>query len=291
MNKSLTCLLLCAALTACESDYLGTAESQLVVEGWIENEGYPVVILSRSVPISEDYTPMDELDQYLLRWAKVTVSDGQNSVVLTGKYDSGYFPPYIYTTGRLKGRAGKSYTLTVEYRDYYATATTTIPPTTVRPDFFVEKCADSDTLYQVKVSFSDPPGEKNYYQLFARTGADSKQYLASYLGSIDDAVLADHTEYTVYRGRKLGAGTDYTPYFAEQDTVAVKLAQVDKASYQFWDGFTKNLSLEGNLFLAPYTNVRTNVTGGTGYWCGMNSSTAYFIIPHPIPDRLPPEEP
>ena len=117
MNKSLTCLLLCAALTACESDYLGTAESQLVVEGWIENEGYPVVILSRSVPISEDYTPMDELDQYLLRWAKVTVSDGQNSVVLTGKYDSGYFPPYIYTTGRLKGRAGKSYTLTVEYRD------------------------------------------------------------------------------------------------------------------------------------------------------------------------------
>ena len=130
MNKSLTCLLLCAALTACESNYLGTAESQLVVEGWIENEGYPVVILSRSVPISEDYTPMDELDQYLLRWAKVTVSDGQNSVVLTRKYDSGYFPPYIYTTGRLKGRAGKSYTLTVEYRDYYATATTTIPPLT-----------------------------------------------------------------------------------------------------------------------------------------------------------------
>ena len=149
----------------------------------------------------------------------------------------------------------------MEYRDYYATATTTIPPTTVRPDFFVEKCADSDTLYQVKVSFSDPPGEKNYYQLFARTGADSKQYFASYLGSIDDAVLADHTEYTVYRGRKLGAGTDYTPYFAEQDTVAVKLAQVDKASYQFWDGFTKNLSpggqpVPGSLHQRPHERHR-----------------------------------
>ena len=268
-----------AMLTSCDEDYLAVTHPQLVVEGWIEDGGYPVVIVTSSIPISEEYMPAETLSDYIVRWATVTVYCGEDSAVLTGKYDKGYFPPYIYTTSRMKGEQGKNYSLKVEYKDMVATATTTIPP---RPDvmrFRLEKCEDSDTMYQVKVVFTDNKEEKNYYQLFSKVGAENKQYLASYLGSIDDDVLGDTTEVAVYRGHEVLSTMEYTPYFRPNDTISVKLSQIDEASFHFWDDYIKILSLSHNPFMAPQRSIRYNIVNGSGYWCGMNSVKDYFVIP------------
>ena len=268
-----------AMLTSCDEDHLAVTQPQLVVEGWIEDGGYPVVIVTSSIPISEEYMPAETLSDYIVRWATVTVYCGEDSAVLTGKYDKGYFPPYIYTTSRMKGEQGKNYSLKVEYKDMVATATTTIPP---RPDvmrFRLEKCEDSDTMYQVKVVFTDNKEEKNYYQLFSKVGAENKQYLASYLGSIDDDVLGDTTEVAVYRGHEVFSTMEYTPYFRPNDTISVKLSQIDEASFHFWDDYIKILSLSHNPFMAPQRSIRYNIVNGSGYWCGMNSVKDYFVIP------------
>ena len=268
-----------AMLTSCDEDHLAVTQPQLVVEGWIEDGGYPVVIVTSSIPISEEYMPAETLSDYIVRWATVTVYCGEDSAVLTGKYDKGYFPPYIYTTSRMKGEQGKNYSLTVEYKDTVATATTTIP---ARPDvmrFRLEKCEDSDTMYQVKAVFTDNKEEKNYYQLFSKVGAENKQYLASYLGSIDDDVLGDTTEVAVYRGHEVLSTMEYTPYFRPNDTISVKLSQIDEASFHFWDDYIKILSLSRNPFMAPQRSIRYNIVNGSGYWCGMNSVKDYFVIP------------
>ena len=269
-----------AMLTSCDEDHLAVTQPQLVVEGWIEDGGYPVVIVTSSIPISEEYMPAETLSDYIVRWATVTVYCGEDSAVLTGKYDKGYFPPYIYTTSRMKGEQGKNYSLKVEYKDMVATATTTIPP---RPDvmrFRLEKCEDSDTMYQVKAVFTDNKEEKNYYQLFSKVGAENKQYLASYLGSIDDDVLGDTTEVAVYRGHEVLSTMEYTPYFRPNDTISVKLSQIDEASFHFWDDYIKILSLSHNPFMAPQRSIRYNIVNGSGYWCGMNSVKDYFVIPY-----------
>ena len=161
--RTIVCFIvfLATMLTSCDENHLAVTQPQLVVEGWIEDGGYPVVIVTSSIPISEEYMPAETLSDYIVRWATVTVYCGEDSAVLTGKYDKGYFPPYIYTTSRMKGEQGKNYSLKVEYKDMVATATTTIPP---RPDvmrFRLEKCEDSDTMYQVKVVFTDNKEEKN----------------------------------------------------------------------------------------------------------------------------------
>ena len=94
------CLLLQMGCT--EDSYRIEADaSDIIVEGWIEEGGFPVVILSRSMPVSTDYQNVDSLSDFIVRWAKVTISDGSDSIVLTGKYDKGYFPPYIYTTSTI----------------------------------------------------------------------------------------------------------------------------------------------------------------------------------------------
>lgn len=279
--RTIVCFIvfLATMLTSCDEDHLAVTQPQLVVEGWIEDGGYPVVIVTSSIPISEEYMPAETLSDYIVRWATVTVYCGEDSAVLTGKYDKGYFPPYIYTTSRMKGEQGKNYSLKVEYKNMVATATTTIPP---RPDvmrFRLEKCEDSDTMYQVKVVFTDNKEEKNYYQLFSKVGAENKQYLASYLGSIDDDVLGDTTEVAVYRGHEMLSTMDYTPYFRPNDTISVKLSQIDEASFHFWDDYIKILSLSSNPFMAPQRSIRYNIVNGFGYWCGMNSVKDYFVIP------------
>lgn len=278
MWKYIVCTLLVVAFAACNDDFdLRNEESRLVVEGWIEDGGYPVVIVSRSLAVSTEQQQMADLGDYIVRWAKVTVSDGTESVVLTGKYDKGYFPPYIYTTGRMRGEAGKQYTVSVEYGDYYATAKTTIPAVPEYCTFRVEPCEYSNTLYQIKATFRDNPAEKNYYQLFSRVGTTSRQYLASYLGSLDDAVLGTTTEVSVYRGQQLELD-DYTPYYTADDTVSVKLAHIDETSFRVWDSYTKTLSLSNIMFLSTSSDMESNIVGGYGYWCGYGAVTDYIVI-------------
>ena len=170
-------LAMTAMLVACDANYTTEAKSELVVEGWIDEGGYPVVILTKSLTISDKYQQADSLSQYLIRWAKVSVSDGERTVVLTGKFDSRYFPPYVYTTGNMRGEAGKTYTLDVEYRDFHATATTTIPETHRIENLTVKPCADSDTLYQVKINIDTERANGEYYQLFTCEGKDNRLFV------------------------------------------------------------------------------------------------------------------
>ncbi len=266
-----------AFFASCEDNYIAPQESEIVVEGWIEEGGFPVVMLTKSVAIQKEYQNLSDLDDNLIRWAKVTIYDGNDSIILTGKYDDAYMPPYIYTTSKMSGQAGHTYTLKVEYRDYLATASTTILPAPVIEHVTVERSDESDTLYQVKIQFYEDPLQKNYYQVFSRVGGNNKQYLASFMGTLDDQILDTHPFVPVYRGRQLGSGT-YLSNFKKSDSVAIKLSQIDANSYNFWDDYTKNLSLSGFLMLPPYSNIRSNITGGTGYWCGMGSSVRYVII-------------
>lgn len=270
-------MLLLAALTGCEKDVLPPHKSILVVEGWIEDEGFPVVILTESLPVSQDYTSLDNISDYLVKWAKVTVSDGEQTEILIGKYEKGYFPPYVYTTSRIKGKAGRSYTLTVEYGDYYATAATTIPEPPTIDYISIKKCADADTLYQIDLTFQSKPS--NYYQIFTRVGGDNRQFIASYLGCYDGKVLSPQSTLPVYQGyKRTGKSSYYTPYFHYNDTLSIKLANLDEAGFRFWDSYTKNLSLQGNLFLASYVNFPTNINGGIGYWCGMGTDIKNLIV-------------
>jgi hypothetical protein len=266
-------------LTGChEDDTITPQPSALVVEGWIENDGFPVIILTKTLPITTELQDPKNLEQYVIRWAKVTVSDGETNVVLTGRYDETYFPPYVYTTSWLKGEVGKTYYLTVEYQDFYAQAKTTIPAPPAVDEYRVEKIADSPIeQYQITAYFRDNPNEKNYYQFFTKVGLESNQYIASDLGSIDDSYIKEYNEFPVYRSRTYNT-EEYTSYFSKDEVVAVKFAQVDETSYHFWDAYTKSLSLNTNMFLSTTSSLPSNIKGGKGYWCGYGAVNHYFII-------------
>ena len=280
MRTLLYILVVLFLLTGCsEGDTITPQPSVMVVEGWIENGKFPVVILTKTLPITSELQDPNNLEQYLIRWAKVTISDGKNKVVLIGRYDETYFPPYVYTTSWMRGEVGKTYYLTVDYQDFHAQAQTTIPAPPVVDEYRVEKVPNSSKeQYQITACFRDNPNEKNYYQFFTKIGLESNQYIASDLGSIDDSHIREYNEFPVNRSRTYYNAEDYISYFTKDEVVAVKFAQVDETSYRFWDAYTKSQSLNTNMFLATTTSLPSNITGGKGYWCGYGAVTQYLII-------------
>lgn len=261
----------------CDEEYHESHSVALVVEGTIEDGGFPIVTLTKSLHISSEYQDISDLSDFIVKWAKVTVSDGTDEVVLTGKYDDRYFPPFVYTTGRMKGEAGKKYKLIVEYKDYHAESTTTIPQSPSIDGFEVKTCEGNDTLYQVNISFHDDKKAKSYYQVFTRVGTDTKTYNAAYLGSFDSDNIKEHATVSATRGWKLKQ-ENYTPYFLKSDTVSVKFARVDSISFNFWNDYSKSLSFSNNMFMPMKTNIRSNIEGGLGYWCGMGVDVINVII-------------
>ncbi len=276
MRKTVLLILLFGILSCSEYCFV-PEDSHLVIEGYIENDGYPVVMVSRTMPVTSDERNINSLGDYIVRWAKVSIINRNDTVILTGKYDKGFFPPYIYTTSRLKGKVGETYKLLVEYHDKSANATTTITSVPEVDKYIVERCKDNDTLYQIKAIFTTKSNTRNYYQFFSRVGADSKQYLASFLGSFYDEASGDSMEIPVYRGHHILNG-NYTPYFSVNDTVAVKCCHLDDFAYNYWKTFIESQYLSGAAMFATTTNMPTNIVGGIGYWFGYGSTTSYFVI-------------
>lgn len=277
-----SCMLL-FGLQSCAPDFFEDKRSELVVEGWIEDNRPPVVILSKTLTLSDKYQSLTDLKDYIVTWAKVSVSDGVDTVVLTGKYDPEYFPPYVYTTGRMFGRVGATYTLMVEYEDIYATAETRILPSPVMENMRVVRSEDSDSLYQIEITMRDESPEKDYYQVFTKTGTSSKQFFASYLGYFTDDVIIDGTFIPVFRG-KSAMDEDYTPYFKENDSVSVKIAHIDNGAYEFWSTYSKNVNMGSSMFLTAISRVPSNISGALGYWCGMGSLRKNIVISEHIMD-------
>ena len=151
-KRILYSLCLLSLFTACQEEFQESGE-EFVVEGWIESGGNPVVILTRTFTVTAKEETEEE-KSVVLSWSKVTVSDGEQSVILTGDIDNRYFPPYIYTTSRMKGVPGRTYSLTVETEGRTMTAQTTIPMPDSLEALTVTPCAEADSLFQITAYYT-----------------------------------------------------------------------------------------------------------------------------------------
>lgn len=282
MKKILSLLFAGICLTGCTPEWdFGSVDftPQLVVEGWIEENSYANVCLTQSLTLDTNGEEQPLFD-IPIRWAKVTVSNGEESEILTGRINHNYTPPFLYTGAKLKGEAGKTYTLTIEYSEKTLTASTTIPPTVPIDRISVSRCDDSDSLYQIKVDFRDDRKEKNYYKLFTRAIPDDKRFFSSFMGTFDDEVLPTSGKASVqaHRGIRYTHIDTYTPFFKERDTVMVKLTQLPKDGFEFWSDYENEVTNGKNPIFPSSSNLSSNIKGGLGIWCGYGADIRIVCI-------------
>lgn len=271
------------AVISCEYKVnLPESKPEIVVEGWIEEGGNPVVIVTTSVPVNETLTDLSKLQEHVVNWAKVTVSDGEKEIVLTGQKNDNYFPPYIYTTVFMTGKAGRRYDLKVEYSNRTVTSSTTIPAPKQLEYIKVVKASEKDGMYSIVGGLKDNPMTKDYYKVFTKVRDKDKTYVSSFLGLTDDEILdEDIREIPINNGTGV-VGERVVAFFTAEDFVSVRFCTLDKESWTYWNDFEEVQSLASNMLFPISTDIRSNVKGGLGYWAGYGSS--YYKVS--IPDSL-----
>ncbi|MBQ2515523.1 MAG: DUF4249 domain-containing protein [Bacteroidales bacterium] len=256
--------LVCLVVAACRKDPQ-ELPSYLVLEGWIENGGHPYVLLSESIPLGSDRDvhPAD-LVASMAKWARVTVTDGTRDVVLTGYVDQRYFPPYVYSTDEITGVVGKTYDIRVEYKDYLATATTTIPEPVPIDSLRIRTRQDSTCT--IGCCFTDPPAKGNYYKVFTMTSDKDRRWQPSSMACVSDEVIDGPTEVPLFCAQRMMDYLNY-PNLYYGDDVWVKLCTMDEYGYRFWKNF--ELSQSSSLGIIWLNNkVESNIQGAVGYWIG-----------------------
>lgn len=263
-------------LTSCSESVLPEYPQKLVVEGWIEAGGPPVVMVTTTVPVSEEFKYFESLEENVVRWATVSVSDGEKEVFLTGRMRKGYFPPYVFSTSRMEGEVGKKYTLKVKYGGQDLIAETVIPPPAQLEYVTTEVTEEGN--YILKAGLKDDVQTKDYYKFFVKVAKQDSVYKSSFLGLIDDAVLSDQTtEVQVFNGFNPSSLSVETPlYFNKGDNVIVRFSTMDEVSYQYWSDYDDITSLSLNPFFPVMKKIRSNIKGGLGYWAGYGSS--YYTV-------------
>jgi hypothetical protein len=266
--------LLAALMLSCEDRFLPEDKDIIVVEGWIDDGGFPVAIVTRSLPVRlrDEGIKMDDLSDYVEKWAKVTVSDGTNSVVLTGGKDKRYVPGYVYTTSGIRGEAGKTYTLTVETRGKKVQAETTIPQYPPTVDSVVCRHLASDTsMCEVTAYVRHTAGREEYFKSFYQEGAGELQFLSSFLGVVDGGVTDSVFTMPIIKGVSDYDKSDNSRYFVGDTIVRLKISTMDDVSYEIWRSYEDNNRFRSMFMSSSVREVATNVEGGQGYWCGFNS--------------------
>jgi hypothetical protein len=292
MNKVLFFTLAFFLFTGCEKAVefdLDEAESKLVVEATIENGRPPVVTLSRSQSFFSTLSP-ELLAQGFVQNAEVYISNGtlthrlkEYAVPIGGGLFIRYYSNDSAQAGTaFEGALKGSYTLRIVADGKEYTAVTTIPDTTRRVDsVWWQEVPNSENNKEVQlyVRATDKAGFGDYIRYFTKKG--SAPFYPPFNSVFDDFIIDGTTyELSVEPGFNRNIAFDDDEYFFRRgDTIGLKLANIDKATYDFWRTMEYSYSSIGNPFATP-VKVLGNISGGAlGYFGGYAAQYDTLIIP------------
>lgn len=294
MDKKLLLLfsLLIIIFTGCEKGVsfdLEEAPPKLVVEATIENGRAPVVVLTNSQNFFSVILP-ELLTKSFVTEAEVYISNGQlthrlkeyaipaGPGIFLRYYSNDDAQPATAFLGALK----TAYTLRIVANGQEYTASTTIPDTTRRVDSLWWKPvpnSENEQEIQVYVRATDRPGFGDYIRYF--TKRNQQPFYPPFTSVFDDFVIDGTTyELSVEPGFNRNLEFDEDEYFFRRgDTIGLKLANVDKATYDFWRTMEYSYSSIGNPFATPVKVMGNISNGALGYFGGYAAQYDTLIIP------------
>ena len=266
-------------LISCEQEItidLPEYKPKLVVEGFIESGGFPMVTLSKSV---EYFAPVDSntlRNLYIGNEATVIVYSKDEADTLNcmefGKYK-------FFVGNKFKGEVGQSYRLKVLYDGKVYTATTTIPyPVPLDSiKFYPDPDVGGDSLGFLWLYVKDPDTLGNYYRIFTKTFGVDQVFVHPRMSVDEDKFFnGQQMEFSVYHGKNMFTNQDTGQtggvkkwyHFEMGDSVVVKGCSMDRAHFLFWRTVEQQIQSNGNPFASPVTPYTNIVGGALGIWGG-----------------------
>lgn len=280
--KYLIYSILCAVLMfGCnpDLDYSVKGYTQkIIVEAKIESGKYPEVYLSLNVPLSKKIDSTNILD-HVIRYAKVTISNGEETEILTSKWDISSFPPYVYKGTEIVGEEGKKYDLKVEYGGYTLYSTTTIPKK-LRIDSVVSfPSQQSDTLKSLSVCLNVDMHKKNSFRIYSKKPKDKKFVETPTLFNAELNLFGNQVFRLSPRPTTTDVYFNESSYFALGDTIDIKVCAIDSISTLFFKDLSFFSVVAGNIFTNEVKPLKSNITEpGFGIWYGSAVQHIRYVV-------------
>ncbi len=269
---SLTLLLLSAIMyTACD-DTDAPQTRKAVIEGVINSGDYPSVLFSASVAPGID----GSLKETVINWGKVTISDGEREVVLTGKVDNAYMPPYRYYTTEMIGEPGKTYTITADFADLHAAASMRMPYPTAIDSITLSQTTDS--LFAATLHFTSPDDTPAYYYLTMAEDRKGSVHRLCMMGTIRADVPGKHYSVPVLRPKVKIDSVKYIAQLKLGEEWNIRLNRVEKEVYDFWTAYDNMILFSASPFISTDESLPTNINGGYGIWSPQGSTSTDIIV-------------
>ncbi len=256
-------------------------DPEIVVDGWISNNNYANILLTKSSPYLTDYDSASIRNTFL-NYAKITLtSSTDESEILTLFRKDEFFPPFVYKSVEMKGQAGETYTITVEINDETVTSNTTITPLPAIDS--VTSIITSDTTRQFIAYIDDTPEVNNYYYIEIEVvGQDYNFHPAASPLYTDKGKDGEIITLNVLRSHQSDPLNLYEPEvernlpdyeFHIEDTVFIRISSIDSTSYAVLNDLYLDKLNSDNPFSFINSETATNIDGGIGRWTGMASRT------------------
>lgn len=250
---------------------------KLVVDGYIEQDKYAYVALTKSAGFFDDINEED-LKRASVITAKVIVSDGEQEEVLTLKKNKNGFPPLAYYGTEIRGEVGKAYYLTVVFENNNYTASTKILPPPKFDSLWYENYDGSPDKFLLKGRFRDDPHQENYYRIFTQRKNIDNKPIPTYLSATGDKYF-NGKEFTIdiLRGTENFTDIGNDTYFEKDDTVLVRFCSMDQFHFDFWRTLEQEIYSAANPFSSSGNSIKHNINGGAiGIWGGYGAG--YDIV-------------
>lgn len=281
MNKIAIYILVIISALACQPslDYkISGYTEKIIVEGWISNGEYPKVYLSLNVPLSEHIDTVTILEK-VIRTAKVTVSDGVKTEVLTSRWDKNNFPPYVYRGTEIKGEVGKTYYLTVDYSGYSLSAKTTIPVLADIQGLTFIPMKDNDSLRILAVRVLISENDKKGYTLYSNKKKEGVFYKTHNVYNESLSLKGEQSFIITPQPKISSPSYEEKGYFLKGDTVLLKVCTIDSVSTGFFKELSGNAGLGRNIFVGQTKSLNSNISEpGFGIWYGMGVKNLMTVI-------------
>lgn len=254
-------------------------ENQLVVEGYIENGKYPKVYLTKS---TKYFTKIDSTNfmQILANFAKVSVSNGEETETLTLMKDKKKFPLFYFEGSEIKGEIGKKYDIKIELegKTYESSTFITKPVTIISLTHFNKDNNENNNFLNLK--FKDPLEDQNYYKVYTKRIGKDADFKPCYLSTFNDFGFNGKIyDFEILSNYSPVVDSDEDRYFAKGDSVIVKLCTMEKKNHEYWKNIEAQIAISANPFGLSNNNPNSLISNNAlGTWCGMGTSYGFIKV-------------
>lgn len=262
-------LLLLSCNADIDSDLKGYTQ-KIIVEGRIEEGRGSVVYIGLNIPLWKEIDSTTILD-HVIRTAKVTLSDGEKSEILTSKWDLNNFPPYVYKSTEIMGEYGKTYDLKIEYSGYVLNSRTSIPTGFEIKSIQLVSEAHSE-MEKVKVDLDLGADADKSFRLFYKKNTDSHYAENKDLFNIKfDA--EDELSIVFQPSVELDD-------LQRGDTLDLKICAIDRQATAFFKDVSFYASRISYFLVNEPKPLNSNISHpGFGVWYGCVTRKASFVMP------------